>query len=201
VLFEAGLAFALFPNSTVVAQVGRLRPMSDLAGVHFVPLDESPQSRESLARRLQLAGCRPRVPANGAPSIDIPTAATSLPPATIPAGFSAMVLRALRSVLPIPAMGDHVEVAREVRIGERVTLSVRMPDVDTGMNLAVLHWSPGSPQPERLSVAGRRQTPRRFELDIDVRGPAGIHVFDFIDARSMGASAALARTQCAVGER
>jgi hypothetical protein len=112
-----------------------------------------------------------------------------------------MLLRALRSMLPIPAMGDHSEVAREVTIGERVTLSVRMSDAAAGRNVAVLHWLPGSPQAEHLSVAASRRAPRRFELDVDVRGPAGMHVFDVVETTAPGASVALARTECAVAER
>src|SRR5262245_29069097 len=44
VLFEAGLALASFPRATVLVQLGRLRSVSDIAGIQYVPLDESPAS-------------------------------------------------------------------------------------------------------------------------------------------------------------
>jgi predicted nucleotide-binding protein len=58
VFFEAGLAFGRFPEKTVLVEVGRLRPASDLAGRHVVRLDNSPQRRQELAQRLEDAGCQ-----------------------------------------------------------------------------------------------------------------------------------------------
>ncbi|MFZ1010015.1 MAG: TIR domain-containing protein [Candidatus Sulfotelmatobacter sp.] len=57
VLFEAGVAFGRAPDRTVLIQVGQHRPMSDLAGHHILHLDNSPQSRRSVADGLRAAGC------------------------------------------------------------------------------------------------------------------------------------------------
>jgi hypothetical protein len=60
VLYEAGLADALFPGRAIFVEVGRLRHISDLSGRHFVRMDGSVEAREDLARRLRKAGCKVR---------------------------------------------------------------------------------------------------------------------------------------------
>jgi predicted nucleotide-binding protein len=57
VLFEAGRAFGSHPESTVLVELGSLRPFSDTAGVHVVRLSNSVESRKELADRLEAAGC------------------------------------------------------------------------------------------------------------------------------------------------
>lgn len=57
VLFEAGMAFGRDPNSTVLVQVGDLRPFSDVAGRHIVRMSAAPTSRQELATKLANAGC------------------------------------------------------------------------------------------------------------------------------------------------
>lgn len=57
VLFEAGVAYGRAPERTVLIRVGSHRPMSDLAGHHILQLDDSPQSRQSVADALRAAGC------------------------------------------------------------------------------------------------------------------------------------------------
>ena len=57
VLFEAGMAMAHFPNRTVLVRIGHCRPFSDIAGIHFVEMDNSIEKRRDLAKRLKLAGC------------------------------------------------------------------------------------------------------------------------------------------------
>jgi predicted nucleotide-binding protein len=57
VLFEAGMVMAHFPQRTVIVQLGRIRPFTDLAGVHFINLNNSIQARGELVRRLRIAGC------------------------------------------------------------------------------------------------------------------------------------------------
>lgn len=57
VLFEAGMALALWRDRTVLVSLGALRPLSDLSGLHLVHMDDSTQRRQDLAERLQSAGC------------------------------------------------------------------------------------------------------------------------------------------------
>ena len=57
VIFEAGMALGKYPKRTILVQVGKLRPFSDIAGRHFVRLRNSSKSRQELAGRLKLAGC------------------------------------------------------------------------------------------------------------------------------------------------
>jgi predicted nucleotide-binding protein len=57
VLFEAGVAYGRSPNRTVLVRVGSHRPMSDLAGHHIIILNNSPESRQSVADALNAAGC------------------------------------------------------------------------------------------------------------------------------------------------
>jgi predicted nucleotide-binding protein len=60
VIFEAGWAFGRYPDHTVLVELvelGPLRPVSDLAGLHVVQLDNSEQKRRELARKLRAAGC------------------------------------------------------------------------------------------------------------------------------------------------
>lgn len=57
VLFEAGMAFGRDPNSTVLAQVGEIRPFSDVAGRHIVRLTNQATSRQEFVIRLANAGC------------------------------------------------------------------------------------------------------------------------------------------------
>jgi predicted nucleotide-binding protein len=57
VIFEAGMVMAHFPKRTVIAQIGHIRPFTDLSGIHFIKLDNSIESRRDLVRRLRMAGC------------------------------------------------------------------------------------------------------------------------------------------------
>jgi len=57
VLFEAGMAIGRRQERTVFVQVGKMRPFSDIAGVHIVHLDNSAEKRLELITKLRNAGC------------------------------------------------------------------------------------------------------------------------------------------------
>jgi predicted nucleotide-binding protein len=57
VLFEAGMAFASFPKATILVEVGKCRPFSDVFGRHIVKLNNSEAKRKELASRLSTARC------------------------------------------------------------------------------------------------------------------------------------------------
>jgi predicted nucleotide-binding protein len=57
VLFEAGMAFGRNPSSTVLVQLGELRPFSDVAGRHISRLGNDAKSRNEIAVKLANAGC------------------------------------------------------------------------------------------------------------------------------------------------
>lgn len=57
VLFEAGMAMASRPTCTVLVELGRLRPFSDLYGRHVVRLNGTEGRLRDVAERLRIAGC------------------------------------------------------------------------------------------------------------------------------------------------
>ncbi len=57
VLFEAGMAFGIHPDRTILVEIGVLRPFSDVAGRHSVKLSDRAQGRLELKNRLKNAGC------------------------------------------------------------------------------------------------------------------------------------------------
>ena len=60
VLCEAGMAMGLFPEKTVLVEIGMTRPFTDIDGLLRVRLDGSAEAlkrRRSLLRRLKMAGC------------------------------------------------------------------------------------------------------------------------------------------------
>ena len=57
VLVEAGMALAVDGSRTVLVKVGDLRPISDLDGLNYETLDETPESRRAVVAALRRAGC------------------------------------------------------------------------------------------------------------------------------------------------
>ena len=57
VLFEAGMAFGLHPNRTILVELGRLRPFSDVYGRHVIRLDGTARPLREIAQRLRAAEC------------------------------------------------------------------------------------------------------------------------------------------------
>lgn len=57
VLFEAGMAMGRDHGRTILVELGVVRPFSDVAGLHVVRLDDTPERRQELAQRLRAAGC------------------------------------------------------------------------------------------------------------------------------------------------
>ncbi|HVT12985.1 MAG TPA: nucleotide-binding protein [Fimbriimonadaceae bacterium] len=57
VIFEAGVAFGRHPESTIFVAKEKLRSLSDLDGRNFVYINDSIESKQELAQRLQSAGC------------------------------------------------------------------------------------------------------------------------------------------------
>lgn len=57
VIFEAGMAMGGNESRTILVQVGKLRPISDIAGRHITHLDNSSQKRQELVTKLSGAGC------------------------------------------------------------------------------------------------------------------------------------------------
>lgn len=58
VLIEAGIALSKNEDHTLLVHIGRTRAISDLAGRHVLRLNNSPESRNDFAERLETAGCR-----------------------------------------------------------------------------------------------------------------------------------------------
>ena len=52
VLFEAGLALGAHPTKTIMVEVGKVKPFSDIGGKHMLKLSDSAQSRNSFINRL-----------------------------------------------------------------------------------------------------------------------------------------------------
>jgi predicted nucleotide-binding protein len=58
VLFEAGMAFGKYKDTTILVQIGKIRPMSDVSGLHIVHLTGSSASRKQLIGKLKTTGVK-----------------------------------------------------------------------------------------------------------------------------------------------
>jgi len=58
VLLEAGMALGKYKATTILVQIGKVRPMSDISGVHVTHLTGSASSRQQLIGKLQTAGVK-----------------------------------------------------------------------------------------------------------------------------------------------
>lgn len=58
VFIEAGMALALFPKRTILVEIGELRPVSDIMGLHVIRFSNgSAGERQTLVERLRTAKC------------------------------------------------------------------------------------------------------------------------------------------------
>ena len=57
VFFEAGMAFVLYPDRTILVEIGEHDLPSDVHGLNAVRFDGSPEAREKLRGRLEAARC------------------------------------------------------------------------------------------------------------------------------------------------
>jgi hypothetical protein len=200
VLFEAGLAFALFPQRTVVLQVGRLRPLSDLAGIQFIPLDESAASRRSFVNRLRIAGCQVRTPPAGMAEHGLPGSSAGLPAMVQGrASESVALLRRVHSFFFGPQFGGALELAERARVGDELVLSLRLAsEVD---DYRAVHWLPGSATPALLPLDRSQASDRVRQISIKMTGPAGVHVVDLrARDRQSHEVQVVARARCIVEE-
>lgn len=58
VLIELGMALAIYPERTIIVQVGNTRQAADIGGLNWVRLDGSADGLNKIASRLARAGCK-----------------------------------------------------------------------------------------------------------------------------------------------
>jgi predicted nucleotide-binding protein len=58
VVYEAGLAFGMAPDRTIIVKAGPVLIASDMQGLNYVAFDGDPGSRNRLAERLRVCGCK-----------------------------------------------------------------------------------------------------------------------------------------------
>jgi len=58
VIFEAGMAMGRCSDRTILVEIGKVRPFSDVAGRHMLRFEDTAEKRLDLAMRLEGAGCK-----------------------------------------------------------------------------------------------------------------------------------------------
>ena len=58
VIFEAGMAVGREPNRVIFTTLGKVRPFTDIQGIHILHLGDSVEKRIDFANRLKSAGCQ-----------------------------------------------------------------------------------------------------------------------------------------------
>ncbi|HVT18367.1 MAG TPA: TIR domain-containing protein [Thermoanaerobaculia bacterium] len=116
VLFEAGMAFGIHQERTVLVQLGDIRPFSDIAGRYVIRLTNDTKKRQEVAHRLRAAGCPVDLSGTdwhsaGHFTAAKPSSPTSSPPTTVPA-----VLPNDDDALGILPLATTVEVADPERL-------------------------------------------------------------------------------------
>ena len=111
VLFETGMAMGRHPERTVLVEMGSLRPLSDLAGIHVIRINDAFEWRQELAKRLQSAGCPVRL--SGTDWHTAGDFAAALELAEIPSGSSAPVERQSTISTVLQLSDDAEELLRE----------------------------------------------------------------------------------------
>ena len=57
VIFEAGMALGIEASRTIIVEIGKVKPFSDLSGRHVIKLNNDSEKRNNLKQRLENAGC------------------------------------------------------------------------------------------------------------------------------------------------
>jgi predicted nucleotide-binding protein len=175
VLFEAGMALGLHPDRTLIIEYGRLRPFSDIGGRHVLRFDGSTGSRQTLAVRLESAGCA--VSRNGTDWLEVGTFDN---PETPGSGAEPT------TTSPVVNDTDPKLAVRATRLGEhrfRLALTNRGPgtlkDVNVTLpdDLALLLFDDDLPLNELLEgdtatfpLALLGELPRLKAVPVDVNG-------------------------------
>ena len=217
VLVEAGIALGLRPRATVLIQVGRLRPVSDLAGLQVVMLDESAASHKVLASRLRIAGVKlPPGPLPAVTAVPAMHEATAELPALGPGPARLSLLKRVRSLFSGPRMGGAMEIVSTAKPGARLKLALRLDPswAQSVSDIEARHWLPGaaesdpvgrfSPVPASGAAVGDvddvddgRGLLSSAQLTVRLGAEAGVHVFDAVALTADG-ERVIARTTCVV---